>query len=73
MFHRIKKVKKTDPPENHPKNSLDWQSQVVSAMFKGVMAIFLGGIMVINIAEKNLEDIDGSWLETWRAGWSLTW
>ena len=28
--------------------------------------------MQINIAEKNLEDIDGSWLEIWWKGSSLT-
>ena len=67
------KSKENRPPQNHPKNWPDWQSQVISAIFKGVMAIFLNfRIMEINIAEKNLEDVDGSWLETWRTGSSLT-
>ena len=52
-LHRIQKVKKTDPPKNHPKNWPAWQSQVISAIFKGVMAIFLNyWIMGISINEK---------------------
>ena len=37
ILHQIKKVKKTDPPQNHPKT---WQNQVILTISKGVMDFF---------------------------------
>ena len=33
--------KSREQTQNHPKNLPDWQSQVVSTIFKGFMAIYL--------------------------------